>query len=411
MKQEIIRRVPLLAGLPSDEIEFLAATLNVCDIPAGTLLLHEGAPGDRLYIVLDGQVEIIKALGTEAERSLGLRGPGAFLGEMSLLSETHQSTASVRAGTALQLLEMTRADFDALLQRQPGLARNLLQMLSERLNQSENVTIRDLREKNRQLAQAYEELKAAQAQLIEKEKLEAEMKIARDIQRSILPKTKPQLPGLDFGMLIEPMHNVGGDFFDFVQLDEDRIALTVGDVSDHGVPAAIFMALTYSLLRVEALRGLSPGEVLRAVNRQLLDMNASGMFVTVLYGVFDRPTRSFQYARAGHDLPLILDIQREPLPLDFGPGQFLGVFPEPHIDEQCVTLPANSLLIMFTDGVTEAMSANGEFFGEERLRAVLHAGRNPTAQAACEAVFAEVRAFSDYAAQRDDITLLAVHIT
>lgn len=411
MKQDLIRHVPLLASLPPEEIEHLAATLGSCEIPAGTLLLHEGLPSDRLYIVLEGQVEVIKALGTEAERSLGRRGPGTFLGEMSLLNKTHRSTASVRAETILQLLEMTRDDFDALLRRQPGLARNLLQMLSERLQESENVTLRDLQEKNRQLAQAYEQLQAAQAQLIEKERLEAELKIARDIQRNILPKSKLQLPGLDFGMLIEPMESVGGDFFDIIPLDDKRIGLVMGDVSDHGVPAAIFMALTYSLLRVEALRGQSPGEVLRAVNHQLLTMNASGMFVTILYGVLNRATRDFQYARAGHELPLILNARRDPLPLKFGTGQILGIFPAPLIDEQCLNLPPNSLLVMYTDGVTEARSPDGEMFGEERLQAVLYAGRNPTAQAACEAALAEVRAFSDYAAQHDDITLIALQVT
>ena len=188
------------------------------------------------------------------------------------------------------------------------------------------------------------------------------------------------------------------------------MGLVTGDVSDHGVPAAIFMALTYSLLRAEAFRAASPGEALRAVNRQLLDMNASSMFVTVLYGILNRATRDFQFARAGHDLPLILNARREALDLVAGKGQLLGLFPNPLIDEQRLTLPADSLVVMYTDGVTEAMDPTGELFGEERLRTVLYAGRNPTAQAACEAVLAEVRAFSDYAAQRDDITLIALQV-
>ena len=410
MKQDMLVRVPFFAALPPDEIDYLAASLRPCQLPAGTLLFQEDRLADKFYIVLDGQVEIIKALGTGDERTLGLRGPGSFLGEMSLLSAAQRYTASVRAYTYLQLLEMTRDDFDALLQRQPDLAYNLLKVMSTRLNESENLTIRDLQEKNRQLAQAYEELKAAQAQIIEKEKLEAELKIARDLQRNILPRLKPQLAGLDFGMLIEPMTSVGGDFFDFIELDRERVGLVVGDVSDHGVPAAIFMALTYSLLRAEAFRAASPGEALQAVNLQLLDMNASGMFVTVLYGVINRTTRDFQFARAGHDLPLILNARREIISLTAGKGQLLGLFPNPLIDEQHLTLPADCLVMMYTDGVTEAMDSTGELFGEERLRTVLYAGRNPTAQAACEAVLAEVREFSDYAAQRDDITLIALQV-
>ncbi len=408
MIRDVISRVPLLASLPPDEIDHLADTLRSVELPVGTLLLEEGVAGDRLYVVLEGQVEILKALGTDTQRSLGLRGPGAFLGEMSLLSETHRATASVRAATPVHLLEMTRADFDVLLQRQPGFARSLLQMLSARLDESENITIRDLQEKNRQLAQAYEELQAAQARLIEQEKLEAEMKIARDIQRNILPKSRPRIPDLDFGMLIEPMESVGGDFFDFIVLDDERVGLAMGDVSDHGVPAAIFMALTFSLLRVEARRHASPGDALRAVNQQLQGMNDTGMFVTVLYAVFNRVTRELHFARAGHDLPLILDARREALPLKLGRGQLLGIFPEPLIDEQCVKLPADCLVLMYTDGVTETHNHAGDLFGEERLRAVLYAGGNPTAQAACEAVLAEVRAFGEYAAQSDDITIIAM---
>ena len=146
------------------------------------------------------------------------------------------------------------------------------------------------------------------------------------------------------------------------------------------------------------------------MNRQLLDMNASGMYVTILYGVLNRATREFQFARAGHELPLILNARREPVPLTFGPGQFLGIFPEPYLDEQRITLPAGSLLVMFTDGVTEARCPGGEMFGEERLQAVLHAGQNPSAQAACETVLAEVSTFSEYCAQGDDITIIAVQV-
>jgi sigma-B regulation protein RsbU (phosphoserine phosphatase) len=134
------------------------------------------------------------------------------------------------------------------------------------------------------------------------------------------------------------------------------------------------------------------------------------MFVTILYGVLNRITREFHFARAGHELPLILDAQRAVLPLPLGRGQFLGIFPEPLIDEQRLELSADSLLVMFTDGVTEARNPQGDMFGDERLHAVLYAGRNPTAQAACEAALAAVRAFGDYTPQSDDITIIAVHV-
>ncbi len=410
MKEHVISRVPLFASLPHKEIEHLARTLRPRAFPGNTLVFLEGKTDDRFFILLDGQVEIIKALGTDAERLLGIRATGSFIGEMSLFSPDGRHTASVRARTPVQLLEMTRADFDALLHRQPSLAYEVVRILSLRLDESENLAIRELLEKNRQLKLAYDELKAAQAQIIEKEKLEAELDAARTIQRSILPRARPRLPGFDFGVLMEPMRSVGGDFFDFIPLGDDRLGIAVGDVTDHGIPAAIFMALTYSLLRAEASRARSPGEALRSVNRHLLGMNESGMFVTVLYGILSGATREFGYARAGHDLPLLLDARREVVRLGYGVGQPLGLFPDPALDEQRVVLPSGSLLLMYTDGVTEAMDRDRQQFGLERLQAALRAGGRLPAQAVCEAVGDGVRAHSGAAAQHDDITLVAVQV-
>lgn len=409
MKEQLISEIPLFASLPPDECEYLARTLRPGRFPADALVFREGTTGDQFYVLLDGEVEIVKALDTDAERLLGVRGAGTFIGEMSLFNRDGLRTASVRARTPLQVLEMTRADFDALLGRQPQLAYEMVRVLSRRLEESEKLTIRDLLEKNRQLTQAYEELKAAQAQLIEKEKLEAELDVARTIQRSILPRARPHLPGFDFGTLVEPMRSVGGDFFDFIPLDEDRLGIVVGDVTDHGVPAAIFMALTYSLMRAEARRTDSLGEALRNVNHHLLDMNASSMFATVLFGILNRVTCEFSFARAGHELPILLDARREVIHLGRGSGQPLGLFPHLKLDAQNVVLPPGSLLLMYTDGVTEAMDAAGQWFGEERLLSALRAIRG-SAQAACDSVMNAVRAHAGAAPQHDDIMLVAVQV-
>ena len=128
-------------------------------------------------------------------------------------------------------------------------------MLSSRLDQTQNRTILDLEEKNLQLTQAYDSLKAAQQQVIEKEKMELELNVARGIQQSMVPRTRPNLPGFDFGARMIPARAVGGDFFDFIPLDENALGIVIGDVSDKGVPAALFMALTSNLVRrSQALR-------------------------------------------------------------------------------------------------------------------------------------------------------------
>lgn len=411
MKEQLLSQVPLFAALPAKEIELLASTLRECEIAQDTVMFREDEPADRFYILLDGQLEIIKALGTPDQKLLGVRGPGSFIGEMGLLSANGRRTASVRARTPLKLLEMTRADFDALLHREPMLAYEMMRVLSARLHELENMTIIDLREKNRQLTEAYEELKAAQTQIIEKEKLERELEVAREIQQSILPRRLPTVAGFDFGARMAPTRAVGGDFFDFIRLDGDQLGIVIGDVSDKGVPAAIFMALTSSLLRAEAIHASSPREALRSVNRQLLEVNDTGMFVTVLYGVLNISTRKFTYVRAGHELPILFDATGELSALPPGAGQPLGLLRDPVLDEQKLTLAPQSTLLLYTDGVTDATSAQNEFFGLERLHDAVRGKRTCPAPAICDQLFEEITEFCCGMPQHDDITLLAVQVT
>jgi serine phosphatase RsbU (regulator of sigma subunit) len=332
------------------------------------------------------------------------------VGELSLFSPGGQHTASVRAYTRLQVLEMTRTDFDALLHRHPSLAYAMVQTLGVRLIEAESGTIRDLRQKNQQLALAYQELAAAQAQVIEKEKLEKELDVARRIQSSLLPRTLPRRDGFDFGALMAPMSAVGGDFFDFVALGDDLIGIAVGDVSDHGVPAALFMAITVTLLRAEARRGVSPGAVLQSVGRQLLDVNDAEMFVTVLYGVLDCARREFTYARAGHEPPLLFDAQGEPVSVNRQRGQLLGIAPDPAVDEQQIALPPGGTLLLYTDGAREAGGPGGALFGAAGLHKAVRGPRLP-AQALCERLLTQVAAYRGPTPQQDDITLIAVQLT
>ncbi len=168
MKEQILKQVALFASLPPNEVKYLAEILHYREFSAGTVFIHEGEIADHFFILLEGQIEVIKALGTANERVLDVDEAGSFIGEMGLINPGSRRTASVRARTPARLLEMTRADFEALLHRQPELAYKMARVLSLRLEQHQNRTIRDLQEKNLQLTQAYEQLKGAQAHLIEK---------------------------------------------------------------------------------------------------------------------------------------------------------------------------------------------------------------------------------------------------
>src|SRR3954452_791971 len=340
MDNTLLRHVPLFVSLPPNELADMAVSLQETSYPAGVVLFREGDYGDRFYIVLDGEIAIVKALGSDDERLLGRRGAGEFVGEMSLLSRDGLRTASVRVEADARVLELTRADFDALLSRYPPLAYEMLRVLSMRLRESHDAAIRDLHEKNARLAQAYADLQAAQARIIEQETLERELQLARETQESMLPRELPHLAGFDIGACMIAAHMVGGDFYDAFPLGPNRLGVVIGDVSGKGMPAALFMALVSSLLRAEALRGdMTPEQALRIVNRHLLSRDAHSMFVTVLYGVLCRETHEFAFVRAGHEMPLLLDATGALLPPAVGRGHPIGLCPAPMLDVQTVLLP------------------------------------------------------------------------
>lgn len=408
-REEQLSRIPIFAQLPRSELQHLAETLSGRELPEHAILIREGSRDNRLYIVLEGQIEVIKALGTADERIVAHRDEGALLGEMSLFSRDGCHTASVRAVTPVELLEMTRDDLDALLHRQPLFAYELVGLLSRRLEESENTTILDLREKNRQLTVAYRELQAAQAQIIEKERLERELEIAQHIQASILPQALPTDPNLDFGARIVPARMVGGDFYDLFPVGEGRWGIVIGDVCDKGVPAALFMMLTYSLMRAEAPRAGSPGAALLAVNRLLLDLNPSGMFVTLLYGVLDAATCRFAYARAGHPPPLLLDGACRPVAVPLGVGHPLGLFDVPELDQQELVIPLGGTALLFSDGLSDALEdENGDHAWGHVCHAVA-AIPGATAQAVCDLLWEEAQATgADPDVQLDDFVLVAI---
>ncbi len=414
----MLARIPLFSSLPESEIRYLAETLKTRQVPHNTVLFNEGDMGQHFYILREGKLQVVKELGTADERVVNVRNPGEFIGEMSLFNRDGKRTASVRASGTVKVWEMTRGDFDALLARHPDLAYEMVRVLSNRLTDANNKAMADLIDKNRkleqtnaELEQAYLELQAAQAQIIEKEKLERELQLAAEIQMSILPRSLPNLKGFSFGARIVPARAVGGDLYDFIPLSRDSLAVVIGDVSDKGVPAAIFMAQTHALIRSEARQNRSPRETLERVNKYLLEMNASGLFVTVLYGILDCATNEFQYARAGHELPLVREPGGNVVNPPQGQGAPLGLFDFVLLDEARVHLPSGTTMLLVTDGVTEAMNPQREQFGSERINLLLSQDGKTDAQQLCDEFLDSINEFRGSAAVHDDITVVAIHAT
>jgi phosphoserine phosphatase RsbU/P len=409
MEKDLISRLPMFSGLPDADIQYLTETLKECHFQPGEIVFYEGLSNEeQFYIIIEGEVDIIKSLGTPDERLLAVREKESMLGEMSMFSQRRTHTASVRARTPLRMLQMTLAQFDALLHRHPEMAYDLLRLFIQRLEYSENITIADLREKNRQLTQAYLELQAAQAEMIEKKKMERELELASEIQRSILPQSLPKRSGFDFGAMMVPARMVGGDFFDFIPLDENRLAIVVGDVTDKGMPAALFMALSYSFLRSEALRSSDPGETLRAVNKHLLDVNRSSMFVTLLYGILDCAGRTFTYARAGHPYPILLDRDHKPLAIPSRNGQPVGLFERIMLDEQSITLPLGSTLLIYSDGLSESLDYSPLPLTVPELCEEILRKPGMSAQMLCKGLWNGLGAATSESLIQDDFTVVAV---
>lgn len=401
--------ISLFNNFSATELARLQETFQTIVLEDGQLLFSEGEASDSFVIILDGDIEIIKALGSPEESVLGIRKPGEFIGEMALLNQGGLRTASARARGKSHLLVITYDEFSSLLSQHPQMAYQLASVLSQRMTQAQNETIETLREKNRQLQQAYDELKAAQEQIIQKEKLERELQLAREIQYSILPGTLPRLEGYDFGALMVPARAVGGDFYGVFPLDEERMVLVVGDVTDKGVPAAIFMAQTHALLRASATTAITTSEVLARVNHFLMEMNEKGLFVTVVYGVLEKKTGEFRYTRAGHELPLMVDANGKAEFVKIGGGVALGIWPQPVLNESTVNIPPGGMLILYSDGVTDCVTPEDVRFEDEGLVGCVQTlPANLGAQETCQRIFDQLVAFQQDGPQFDDITLLAV---
>ena len=409
MSVNLLAQIPFFTDLPPDELDRLMTELAVVNLQSGEILFHEGDPGEHLYVVVKGELEILMAPGTKNELVLNLLQEGEYLGEMSLIQPNGHRTASARARGSVVLLSMSRTQFKDLLKRHPHLANAMVRVLSQRLDNTNVSTFRDLTEKNRQLQKAYDELKAAQEQLIEKERMERELKVAADIQMSILPDVLPSPAGYDFGGRILPARQVGGDFYDVFELGDDKYGVLIGDVADKGVPSAIFMARAHALIIAEADALTPPGEVLRMANEHITRFEKSTQFVTALFGILDTKTGHFSYARAGHEPPLLLTSDRQVQRLPHQPGMALGLWEDILLDENSLVLPKGSILIMFTDGMTDCRDPKGIPFGLDRIRKTLENLNEITAQSVCNDLFDTLMQYQDGSKQDDDVTLLAVH--
>jgi sigma-B regulation protein RsbU (phosphoserine phosphatase) len=242
-----------------------------------------------------------------------------------------------------------------------------------------------------------------------KERIESELNIAREIQMSILPKNFPAFPGhpeFDLYAFMQPAKEVGGDFYDFFLIDPDHLCFIMADVSGKGMPAALFMAVTKTLIKTTAKAGMTPAEILTRVNNELAEGNEAAMFVTVFCGILDIRTGQIHYANAGHNPPLVTTQAGRISFLPKQGGLVLGVMEEVDYQTESLRLDVGDSLFLYTDGVTEAMNTQEELFSEERLEKELALLTQKPIQETIGDLMQRIKDFSGEALQSDDITMM-----
>ncbi len=244
-------------------------------------------------------------------------------------------------------------------------------------------------------------------QLIEKKRLEGQLEVARQVQLELLPPSDPELPGYDISAYNFPTEEVSGDYYDWVRIYDDQIGLVIADVSGKGVPAALLMAFLRASLRAATHVGYAPHISMAKVNYLLWESIERNQFVTAFYGILDASSRTLAYANAGHNPALLLDATGGVQFLERG-NVPLGMFSDTRYHEYYLAIEPGELLVLYTDGVTEAMSTAGEEFGRDRLASSVKANANLSARDLIAAVHKDVIEWTDGQGMTDDGTFFVI---
>jgi sigma-B regulation protein RsbU (phosphoserine phosphatase) len=312
---------------------------------------------------------------------------GEVIGEMGIFSPYKQRTASAVCEEDVEAYTMGKDEVINFFGKDPAMAIDLIQLSIKRF---------------------IENLKA---ETVARERIESELRIAQEIQASMLPSVFPQRKEFELFAMMDPAKEVGGDFYDFFFVDDKRLCFVIGDVSGKGVPAALFMAISKTLIKTEAKQGLSTDEVLTVVNSILAQDNQTCLFVTVFCAILDIETGEVEFANGGHNPPLVCNSSGCYDYMKMACGFVIGVMDKMKCEKQRLTLKPGDMIFLYTDGVTEAMDPDKQQFGEHRLKEILSNHTDKDIKGLIDSMRQEVLSFVRGAPQSDDITMLALRYT
>lgn len=382
--------IPLFRNADEESILAALSQCEVLQLSPGTPLLKPGETNQNVYILLSGQISAHLDVNLNGPAAIPIP-PGECIGELSAI-DGKPASALVLALSEARVLTLPREIFWKRLMTMPGIAENLMLTLTERMRRTNDLTLQ------------------AQREQLELQHLRKELDVARQLQASMLPLQRPLFPDrheIEVCGFMEPTASVGGDLFDAFFVDDRNVFFCIGDVSGHGIAAALFMARTIGLLRILAMNTLSPEAVLESVNERLCIGNDTNIFVTLFCGYLDVFSGRLRYSNAGHCAP-ILRCGDQASRLDIPKGALIGVFSGMRYQALEFLLTPTSVLFCFTDGVTEAQNPQGEEFSEERCRDLIaHLGDIPLS-AQLETIRQAVAQFCSVTQFEDDCTMLAL---
>jgi sigma-B regulation protein RsbU (phosphoserine phosphatase) len=424
----LARSNTILGGLSSAAIERLLELGQPVEIGAQEVLVRQGDRSDCAYLILEGDLEVLVNT-AYGEVLLARVSKGVLIGEIGVFADLPRN-ATVRARGSVRALRFERAHLLDAGDTNPALLRSVISRLGGQIGRFNNaiglytnaVTALEqdkfdlgildaLRQPGPELVDFAQHFRHMAEQIVQRRAQQQEMASAAAIQRAMLPST--QATSLTEGQFdifphMMPAREVGGDLYDIVKLDEDRIAITIGDVCGKGVPAALFMAVTQTVMRLVVRDGRDLQTEIERANDLLVANNREMMFATLFCGVLDSSSGLLTYCNCGHNPPLVVrktDGRREGMYANSPP---LGIEQGITYKAQSLALEPGDLVLLYTDGVTEAESVDGVPYGMDRLELAATELRDRSAREAVEGVVHRVADFSKGAPQFDDITCIAL---
>ncbi len=344
----------------------------------GEYLFKKGDNAEKMFYIQKGTIKLL-------EINI-IVGKGSVIGEMGIFSPYKERTASAVCEEDLEAytMPMNKEGIIQLFFNDPPLVIELIQLSIKRFIENLTTTI------------------AA------KQKIESDLKIAHKIQADMLPTVFPKRKEFDIYATMEPAKEIGGDFYDFFFINEDELCFIIGDVSGKGVPAALFMAITKTLLKTEALRELSAGEILYNANNRIVPENDECMFATVLVAILNIKTGNLKFASAGHNPPLLCTKDKGFEYLDLKKSFVLGGMANMKFVSCELTMKPNDIIFLYTDGVNEAMNIDDKQFTEPKLKKDINELQDKSVVEIIQGIRKKVKEFVKEAPQSDDITMLTV---